>query len=175
MNMTVIGIDPSSRKVAATVLRPDGSFDIWPMPIKLVPLPLRCVNAYNLVRDLVRLASPCVVVLEQPVSVAGKGSIRAVIPQARVNGAICAAALRAGAKEVIDVTPSQWKMDVISVGDASKTIVAKHLLKTWPALYHAAGGDQDVLDSACIALYGKHIVDKRGRIVKTMRRSRQGK
>lgn len=174
MKLTVVGIDPSSRKLAAVVMPPDGPFNFHTCAIPPKSLPTRCVLAYNWTRNLIQSVGRCIVVLEAPVSVAGRGSIRAVIPQARVNGAISAAALRSGAIDVLDVSPSQWKMDVISVGDASKHIIAKHVLKVWPALYHAAQGDQDVLDSGCMALYGKHVVDRRGRIT-AARRVRQGK
>jgi Holliday junction resolvasome RuvABC endonuclease subunit len=167
----VIGCDPSSRKLAAIVSAIGDEINVVPVT---TPLPqdkaVACAVAFEWMRDLVTEQEGEVwVFLESPV--VGRGGPGATIPQARVNGALSAGAVLAGAK-VIDVNNSHCKKVTIGNGRASKDDIRDWVEVVWPELYEHISKDQDLCDSAMIWVYGAGVVNKRERIAK--RRARGG-
>ena len=161
---TIIGIDPSSRKLAM-VAQADGNRDIHIVSEALVPkdsrggTPAACLRAYDLVGSFVlmlqtvyRTRNICAY-LEAPI--VGRGGARTTMVQSFVSGAI-QASLQSHEIPVTLVYPGSWKKLVVGHGNATKETVSQHLRGVWPALMERAKRDQDVIDAACICLFGQH-------------------
>lgn len=95
--------------------------------------------------------------IESPV--VGRGGVRSTMVQCFTSGAIQAALHNAGLDSQ-GANVSSWKKVVTGRGNSTKPEVAKHLRLRWPALHRAAGGNQDIVDAACIALYGQSILSE---------------
>lgn len=91
------------------------------------------------------LAGPMYV--EEP-PLAGARNVRTFLGLAQVSGAICSV----GAAELVPV--SSWKLRVVGNGSASKDDVSRLFSKLDPVSYRACGGDQNLIDAACLATYG---------------------
>lgn len=162
---TVIGIDPSSRKLAAVVSvvgkEPQATVYTKPLP---QDKPVACLQAFEWVRNLVEIQEDDVYVfIELPVL--GRGGPGSTIPQAQINGALLAGAQMADA-EVVPVNNSRVKKEVVGRGNANKDDIRDWVSKAWPVLYERIGGDQDLCDSAMIYVYGKQVVERRNKIAK---------
>ena len=53
-----------------------------------------------------------------------------------------------------------WKHDVVGKGDASKDEISTWLREEHPAFHLLAGGNQNLVDAICIALYGEQLVSR---------------
>lgn len=161
---TIIGIDPSSQKLAAvvSVLGKENRAEVH---TKGLPKdkPTACLLAFEWARTLVELAGGQVYVfIEMPVL--GRGGPGSTIPQAQINGALLAGAQMAGA-EVLPVNNARVKKDVIGRGNANKDDIRKWVSEAWPAMYARIGKDQDLCDSAMIYIYGKHVIERRDKMM----------
>jgi Holliday junction resolvasome RuvABC endonuclease subunit len=58
------------------------------------------------------------------------------------------------------VNVSTWKKQVVGDGHANKDSVRDYIHVTHPAYAPLCGSDQDLYDAACIALYGRQIMDR---------------
>lgn len=61
------------------------------------------------------------------------------------------------------VPVSSWKKEVIGRGNAPKGLVGTSLRELHPRYSQLCGGDQDLIDATCIALYGasrQHVVER---------------
>jgi Holliday junction resolvasome RuvABC endonuclease subunit len=160
----VIGIDPSSVKLAAVICEagdePNATIHVQRLP---TDKPEACVAALEWVRTLVELAgsNDVHVYIEYPVM--GRGGPGSTIPQALINGALQAGAKMAGAK-VYSVNNAHCKKVVVGKGNASKDDIKAWVKKAWPGLYEKIGKDQDLCDSAMIYVYGKRVVERRSRM-----------
>ena len=165
MPVVCIGVDPSSRKLAAVMCvvgnEPSVKFTTKAIP---VDKPTSCLLAFEWMRTLVELhqsQGDVYVFVELPVL--GRGGPGSTIPQAQVNGALLAGAQMAGA-EVIPVNNSHVKKDVIGRGNANKDDIKQLVKEAWPKLYEQISKDQDLCDSAMIYMYGKNVIKRRDRI-----------
>lgn len=102
--------------------------------------------------------SDIVCFVEQPVL--GRGGVRATMVQAFTSGAVQGALYDAGC-DVHLANPSTWKKRVVGKGNATKDDVSKWLRSRWPSLHTQAGGNQDIVDASCIAIYGQQICRER--------------
>lgn len=158
---TVVGIDPSARKLVAVLMRGDE----WEIVKRTMPKDnvVRCTVAYKWVRELVRATPrPCAFFIEKPVF--GRGGPSGTLPLAEIHGAMLAAATVAGADLVFPVHNMSWKSKIVGRiprGSNHKKYVTKHVRMHWFELWLQADGDQDVLDAACIAQYGRAILRMR--------------
>ena len=167
MKTVVVGVDPSSRKLAAVVSVVGNEGDVV-TSTRALPQdkPYACHIAYEWMHLLVEEYSThgkVHVFLESPV--VGRGGPGATIPQARVNGALSAGAVAAGA-EVIDVNNSHCKKVTVGNGRASKDDIRDWVEVVWPELFPKIETDQDLCDSAMLYIYGVGIITKRERIAK---------
>lgn len=157
----VIGIDPSSVKLAA-VMSVVGEEPEAKLYVKRLPKdkPEACLAAMEWAQSLVGMAGldDVYVYIEYPVM--GRGGPGSTIPQALINGALQAGAFKAGAK-VFSVNNAHCKKVVIGKGNATKDDIRAWVKKAWPALYEQIGKDQDLCDSAMIYVYGKKVVEHR--------------
>jgi Holliday junction resolvasome RuvABC endonuclease subunit len=146
----VIGIDPSSKKLAMCIAS-EGQFQL-----DVINLPAGLYSATGAAyREvfcfLESLNGSAYVYMESPL--VGVGGVHSTVVQAQVGGAVMAA-VRNSATPLHMVNVGTWKKQVLGKGNAKKPEVAEWLEKNWPAAYHEANGDQDLIDAACISRYG---------------------
>ena len=146
----VIGIDPSSKKVAIchtfensivyhrTIDLPEG---VYPA----TGAAFREVFAF-----LGEFQDDAIIYMESPV--VGRNAYSTIV-QAQVGGAIMAAAENFGAQLFL-VNVNSWKKEVIGKGNADKNEIAVWLKENWPDAYNSAAGDQDLIDASAINRYG---------------------
>lgn len=150
--MTVIGIDPSSKKLAFCVT---GHYYYVPEEHHTVRLPEGILQATGAAFEEALLFfqkySDAAVYMEEPV--VGR-NVRSTIVQAQVGGAVMAAADRAGLPYFELVNNSHWKKEVLGKGNAKKEEISEWLEKNWPEAYTLAQKDQDLIDASCINRYG---------------------
>ncbi len=96
--------------------------------------------------------------VESPI--VGRGGIKTTMVQCFTSGAVQGALSGAGfVTQTANV--SSWKKHVVGKGNAKKEEVAKYLRLRHPPLFAAAGGNQDLIDASCIALYGQLVLRQR--------------
>lgn len=173
MGVVIIGIDPSSKKIAATITTNGSNPEVWvrtlPDP---APIDLKCYWAdrwmLSIVSKHVKKGHEVYVFIEEPVL--GRGGARSTIVQSQVRGAMCAAARRANAKEVHGVNNQRWKSQVMGKGPHKKEKSKRHIHKHWPVVYdmsrliNEGRHLQDLCDAACINILGQNIVKMTKRI-----------
>lgn len=167
----IVGVDPSSVKCVAVVLKDEGyAIHVYKMTTKTIPS--RCLEAFRWMRRVVReLDEPTTVYLELPVFSPGRGGLKALFPLAQVHGSLAAGAISAGAT-VVQVTPPQWKKNVVGKGNASKLKIKLYLKRAWLKFYLEADGDIDICDAGCIALYGRNQATPTQGVVRVSRTGR---
>ncbi len=147
LGYTILALDASSTKIGyvywdGSVLS-RGTIDL---PGKL-PIEERCQRAYGWIDDIVRFRRPDVVAIESPVARFAK----ALIPQARVSGAIMAiCALRK--LLVHEITPAEAKMALTGKGNADKIAMMD------AAVAYGISGDEHQADALGIALAASKVV-----------------
>lgn len=173
--MVIIGIDPSSKKIALTVTVNDRAPDLrWrPLPTGVkTDIAKALYFAERWLKRVIREYDPksndVYVFIEKPF--VSPKTVNAAIPLARVNGVLLAAAYGAGAKAVQDVDISRWKMIVVGKGNAGKPEIAEWCRTQWPAVWDKVPRntrgtpDQDIIDSAGVNRYGAHVVKRMDKI-----------
>lgn len=160
MSTTVIGLDPSSRRLVTVAGAPDTLvMDLWvdDVVLKDNDIVVRAQDACVWVADQLSQYTRTLLAVESPVF--GKGGVRATVTQSIVHGAILAAT--AGRSDVITVQSNNqhWKKVVVGRGNASKDQITE-----WVKLHHREfydehcrtlrngriAIDQDVMDALCI-------------------------
>lgn len=96
------------------------------------------------------------VFIEEPV-LAGVRNIRTTIQIAETVGAV----LSVRFPTYLVPVPS-WKKDTIGKGNASKDQIRDWLTAEHPRYAALCGGSQDLVDAACICLYGQSVVGSLG-------------
>jgi Holliday junction resolvasome RuvABC endonuclease subunit len=161
LSMNVYGFDLSSRKVAGILLRGEGEPEAFAMTTK--KLESRAKELFSLWRqidDLLTQNEPEYVYIEAPV--VGRGGARPTILQSQVDGLVQSAAVKSSAVGVYSVNNKTWKKAVVGNGNATKQDTSAWLAKDHPVLSELAGDDQDLVDAAGVAVYGKLIVTRAG-------------
>lgn len=168
----VVGIDPSSYKIAVVVTNDtDVDYELRTAHLSKTKKPLACKQAFGFINGLIDSYEDgqMLVYLEAPVL--GRGGARATIPQSIIDGAIITAfALRD--VPVVMVNNSKWKKIVCLNGHADKPKIAATVLQIWPQLYKEADGDQDLLDAACINRYGVKLAKAAERVKRSTAKPR---
>lgn len=168
MTSTVIGIDPSSRKLAAVFSvignEPHVEYTTEKLP---QDKPTACLEAYEWVHRLVKAqaarSDTVYVAIELPVF--GRGGPGSTIPQAQINGALLAGAQAAGG-HVLMVNNARAKKETVGKGNASKDDIRQWVKVAWPSLYSEIKDDQDLCDSVMIYVYATKTVALRDRITR---------
>lgn len=155
----VLGIDPSSKKIAM-IYKSNTHNDAWSANVSKYQT--REEIAYHFfviscewfkqVKE--EFGEDTQVWIEEPVVGRNK---RAVIVQAQIQGVLMASALHSGLRNTYSVSNTAWKKEVVGMGNADK-----EACKTWLQTYDAnlatlCGDDPDFIDAACIAIYGRRI------------------
>lgn len=134
--LTILALDMSSTAIGVVVA--DGArvreHATWQLGTRDVDIATRCRRARSLVLNQLALTPPDLVVVESPVNRFAK----ALIPQARVSGAVLAAVADAGLVWV-EVSPTAAKRALTGKGTASKDqVVERARLAFEPADEHQA-------------------------------------
>jgi Holliday junction resolvasome RuvABC endonuclease subunit len=162
--VAIIGIDPSSRKLASisAILGQEQNYVIDTIALFPKDRPRSCAIATKWMRHLVASLHEQVddvyVFIEAPVL--GRGGARATIPQAQVGGCLLAGAYTSNAKDIVLVNNQRAKKEIVGKGNASKDEIKAWCRVVWPAVFREAGTDQDVCDSAMIYAFGAKIVSR---------------
>lgn len=163
---TIIGIDPSSKKIAFCTT--EGSL----VSMHTTSLPEGVLHAAGVAFEEAFLffckLPKAKIFMEAPVM--GPNAHSTII-QAQVGGAVLAAAHRAEL-DVELVNVNSWKKQVVGNGHAKKPEVSKWLEENWPKAYNLAAGDQDLIDASAINRYGYNHVRLAEAIIS---RSKRGK
>ena len=146
---TIIGIDPSSKKLAFCMTK--GKYTI---SLHTKSLPEGVLHASGAAFEEAFLffskMPNCHVFMEAPLE---GHSVHSAIIQAQVGGAVLAAASKVHVNvELVNV--GSWKKQVVGKGNAKKPEVAEWLKENWPEAYNRANGDQDLIDASAINRYG---------------------
>jgi len=155
-----LGIDPASSKMSAVALAGD---DFLVRHYKRLGKSggEACSSAWHTTNTMLAAIHtmwpgiPIFAFIESPV--VGKGGVRSTMVQCFTSGAIQAALHDAGCQPQ-GANVSTWKKQVVGRGNATKDEVAKWLRLRRPAIHRAAEGNQDIVDAACIALYGQQLL-----------------
>lgn len=161
---TVVGIDPSSRKIAAVVNRPSTNF-LWTYEVKQGELrPQACNEIFEASSKFFSTLEPeAVVWVEEPV--VGKNR-RAAILQGQIHGVVLTAALQSEITSVYSVSNTAWKKETVGSGSASKQRCREWLVSEYPVLASDCGDDIDLIDAACVAVYGRGVLARAGQFAR---------
>lgn len=171
--VVVIGIDPSSKKLAFVITKGGKQPRVVTRTLPDSPLDIKADWAERHAR---RIAAPyvkdgyrVVAFVEDPV--VGRGGAHATIVQATVRGGILVGLRRAGVEKIHGVNNQRWKKAVVGNGGVGKPQIKKYVHDTWPTVYKMATGpnggvDEDVCDAACINLHGQKVLKMEDRINK---------
>lgn len=164
---SVLGLDLSSRKIAL-MGRNDrtGWFcETWVAPKKMKnrgEILAHFLDPFTaFIQDTVA-QGPTWMFVENPL--VGIGGPHATIVQAQVQGLVLGTSVRSGVAAAYPVNVQTWKKDVVGRGNAPKDAVASWLRSECPNLADMADGDQDLVDAACVALYGIRVIDRGERL-----------
>lgn len=151
--MNVVGLDLSTKKLAI-VGDFAGTYRYASITLGQ-KLPESTEEARQTVRQWLRRVTSsnvCHAYVEQPV--VGVGGVQTTLKQSYINGAVQAALVAEGYIVHPLVSNSHWKKEVIGSGRASKEEITDWVRTNWKGLYRTIGDDQDVMDAACILIYG---------------------
>ena len=143
----MIGIDLGMRKVDIVDID-RGVFLHYETPKTERTIELRALAGYLRVLEADGLLEGTKWV-EAPV-VAGARNIQATIAIAQTSGVV-----HATLSDTHQVAVSSWKKRTVGTGNADKAAVKQWLASTHPDIHRLCGDSQDLIDAACIALYGR--------------------
>lgn len=157
MSDLILGIDASSTKVAVVALplssgKLYGIYEATKLAKKAGPQ--ACYEAHKAMTQFLDAWDGFQLHAWMEAPVVAKGGAWSTIAQAMTSGAIQVAMYEHGLRTIEYVRPPAWKKEVVGHGHATKEDVATFLERTRPDLFAATGGSQDLIDAACIALYG---------------------
>lgn len=153
--VSVLGIDPSSKKLALCLT---GATPGNNPVLRTVSLPAGALQATGAAyREAFLFFQSCFengeilhVYMEAPVVGRNIGS---TVVQAQVGGAVMAAAQNTGVSLYL-VNNMTWKKRVVGKGNARKEDTADKLREIWPEAYAACRGDQDLIDACALNRFG---------------------
>ena len=162
--MKVVGFDLSSRKLAMFTLDVEtgepGSHGFIQAPTKMKSRPEVLAYFYTHLYDEMLRSLPedeqTYVFVEHPL--VGRAGAHATIVQAQVQGIVMLTSVRFGASGVYEVNVQSWKKAVVGHGGANKERVKSWLGEHHSTLSQLAGDDQDLVDAACVSLYGLDVI-----------------
>lgn len=168
----IIGMDPSSRKLAAVYGDPNGTirWDSITLPGKGISIE-KVMDAHFWVQQLIYSLSPEPVHLFIEEPVVGKGGVYSTLVQAKMHGAVYLSAALHGA-EVTAVNNAQVKKAVVGKGNATKPEIKKAMQQRWPSLLRNIHADQDLVDASMIYLFGQEALGLRRKVVRVRSQSR---
>lgn len=158
--MIVLGLDPSSRKLALVVREDRKTCHFSAVKMPDLDISQRSYAAYEAVgvflHGLGVLPPVRHAFVEAPI-VGMTRDIQSTVKQATVSGGAQAALVEWGFGVHL-VAPSSWKKTVIGKGNARKDEVGPIIKREWPGLWLAVSGDQDLLDASALVLHGESLV-----------------
>lgn len=160
--MRVMGVDLSSRSLACYWFGndqgPDGAVKLK-IPDKVKDRQQIASGLFHEAWDRFHMGPATVVYIEEPV-VAGARNIRSSLLIAQICGVMMGVCASVGIKEVYLVPVSSWKKEVVGNGAADKQRVHAWIDQNHPEIAALCGGDQDLYDAACVAIYGQRSLSR---------------
>lgn len=160
----IIGIDPSSKSIAAAVYEMKGRRTRPHLVVKYTAEskkyePWVAGWASNTVTSLMinyinETEQDITVFLESPI--VGRGGVHPTIVQSYVSGAIQSAFAHRNIPLYL-VNVGEWKKATVGKGNADKEAVRNWVESASPKLFKMARQDQDMIDAIAIARYGVQI------------------
>jgi len=154
-----LGIDPASSKVAYAFFA-DQEFGLYTRKLGKSggqSCALAWATTVSVIGSIKKEWPDCQIYAFIESAVVGRGGVRSTMVQCYTSGAIQGALYEAGIPIQI-ANVSSWKKLVVGKGNATKEEVSEYLRLRWPAVYKRAGGNQDAIDAACIAIYGQRLL-----------------
>lgn len=166
MSALILGIDPSSRKIAIAATN--------------LGLPVQTLRAYNLYRTTEKQTPESLAraldYMEETVEelagsfqgeryawvedpLVGRGGPVATMKQSLVQGIVRGVLARSGFT-VYGVNVSTWKKAVAGSGRADKDDVRRAVRAAWPKVSVLIGNDSDLADAAAICIYGQGVLSR---------------
>lgn len=169
LDMKILGIDLSSRKLALFVTDAEGeSLSVRSLMCSTIEAPKKMKHRPDVLKYIHdEFASDLrtrfhgedfTVFIEHPL--VGRAGAHATIVQAQVQGLVMMLSVQSGAAGVYEVNVQSWKKAVVGHGGADKDTIKSWLVDHHPLLAELAGDDQDLVDAACVALYGRDVVQR---------------
>lgn len=156
----IYGLDPGVRKLALFGVpyeTGDPSYVHWSFSVPNLGrgfevTHMRCMLERYLAQD----PEP-IIFCEEPV-VAGRRNLRTTIQIAETVGMVLALD-----HPVYLVPVSSWKKETTGSGTATKDRVSEWLREEYEQYFSACEGNQDIIDAAAIAAYGRNVVNRANR------------
>ena len=158
----VAGADPASGKYDIVVFA-DGEFTThsWRAEGKKWS-PRNCRDVYRWALDDLGEVDPGTIWVEEPTM--GRGGPHSTIVQALTSGAAQAALVHLG-WDVRMVSVPTWKLNTVGSGNASKDDVREFVEHSWSSAWSVVEGNPDLVDAACICVYGIEIGARAGHLM----------
>ncbi|UVF61510.1 RuvC-like resolvase [Gordonia phage DalanDe] len=155
MSWAILGVDPSSKKLAGVASPLDGSDPtLWlvTLPDK-APIEVRCQQARKaaraVVRRIIRMYGVDHVGVFMEAPLVGRGGVKTTVLQSKVQGAALAGYIDGGAEWAREANASRTKKLVIGKGNADKDEIMLWVEESYPDIFEMIEGDQDLAD-ACM-------------------------
>lgn len=163
----VVGIDPSSRKIAVvahhvetnsticrayTMYKTSERFDNAAIGRAVAHMHDFLAEVESMEPTALRHAW-----VEDPI--VGRGGVASTMKQVFIQGVVRGHLAHAGF-HVYGVHPSTWKADVVGNGRAEKSDVLRAVKTQWPKVVDLIGSDGDLADAAAIRLHGSNVLGR---------------
>jgi hypothetical protein len=96
-----------------------------------------------------------VIFYEDPIA-AGSRNLQTLIGLSQTSGML----LTAASGHCYKVAVATWKKETVGKGNAKKEEVAAWLELNEPEMFALCGGNQNLIDAACIKIYGNKVIDR---------------
>ncbi|AYQ99295.1 holliday junction resolvase [Brevibacterium phage Cantare] len=161
MDHVVIAVDPSTKKIAMAIQVPGREVELRIISLPGNDLSRKCARTHTKFKRVIKeyqAYGKVYVIVEAPV--VGRGGAKPTIMQSKINGALQASGIIAGAVMLEDANNQSWKKEIVGKGNAGKPKVAEWLQQNRPKLYAMTGKDQDLIDACVILEFGMKIANR---------------
>ena len=154
----IVGCDPSSKKLVFTI-QSNGVFEHFTEVIAKGTEKYAPSHAFkarmatrSVIESLDRMGGH--LFIENPV--VGRGGVYPTMVQSFISGVVQSEFIEAGF--AVHLTPiGTWKSRIVGAGNAKKDDVAEWARVNAPSAWRT--GDQDIMDSTAICVYGHHVIE----------------
>ena len=154
----VVGVDPSSRKLAIAIDDGIKRFEIVQAPRSLTDRGQIIHHLYQGFQAVADQLGEMHIFLEAPV--VGRGGAHSTIVQAQAATVVHLIGVTSSSSVLHEVNNKRWKKVVVGSGNADKAQIRAWLTERESDWATLAADDQDLVDAACILLYGQHLLER---------------
>jgi Holliday junction resolvasome RuvABC endonuclease subunit len=153
--MNLMGVDLGIHKVACFVLGDAPEARIHDVTGTAAPRDYQLMELSRFVHDIALVHQVDQVWIED--TLVGN-NVKYSIQLTEVRGAVMAALALSADVRLVNV--GTWKKGTVGAGNANKDSIRDYIHVSNPAYAPLCGSDQDLYDAACIALYGRQIMER---------------